>query len=132
MKVSTKGRYALRIMVDLALNDENRFISLKEIADKEGISLKYLEQIISLLNKAGFLETSRGNTGGYKLIKRPEEYVVGDILRATEGDLTPIFCISEEGGCDRQNACQTYEFWKGLDDTVNAYIDSKTLKDLIK
>ena len=132
MKISTKGRYALRIMVDLALNEEDRFISLKEIADKEGISLKYLEQIIALLNKAGFLETSRGNNGGYKLLMAPKDYIVGDILRATEGDLTPIFCVSEEGGCDRQNACQTYEFWKGLDDTVNAYIDSKTLLDLIK
>ena len=84
-------------MVDLALNNEDRFVSLKEIAEKEGVSLKYLEQIIALLNKAGFLETSRGNNGGYKLIKKPSEYIVGDILRATEGDLTPIFCISEEG-----------------------------------
>ena len=132
MKISTKGRYALRIMVDLALNEEDRFISLKEIAEKEGISLKYLEQIISLLNKAGFLETSRGNNGGYKLIKKPEEYIVGDILRATEGDLTPTFCVSVDGDCDRKNACQTYEFWKGLDATVNQYIDSKTLADLIQ
>lgn len=132
MKISTKGRYALRIMVDLALNEEDRYISLKEIADKEGVSLKYLEQIISMLNKAGFLDTSRGNAGGYKLNRRSNEYIVGDILRATEGDLTPIFCISEDGGCDRQKACQTYNFWKGLDDVVNNYIDSKTLDDLIK
>ena len=97
MKISTKGRYALRIMVDLALNEEDRFISLKEIAEKEGISQKYLEQIIALLNKAGFLDTYRGNNGGYKLAKAPGKYIVGDILRATEGDLTPIFCISEEG-----------------------------------
>ena len=132
MKISTKGRYALRIMVDLALNEEKRFISLKEIAEKEGISLKYLEQVIALLNKAGFLETSRGNNGGYKLNKSPDNYIIGDILRATEGELTPTFCVSEDGGCDRKNGCQTYDFWKGLDDVINDYIDSKTLNDLIK
>lgn len=131
MKISTKGRYALRVMIDLALNNNEKYISLKDIAERQEISNKYLEQIISLLNKAGYLETARGNTGGYKLAKEPKEYTVGDILRATEGDLAPIYCLTEAGECDRQKGCKTYSFWKGLDDVINEYIDSKTLQDLI-
>lgn len=132
MKISTKGRYALRVMIDLTTNSNGRFISLKDIAQRQEISNKYLEQIISLLNKAGYLETARGNTGGYKLAKKPNEYKIGDILRATEGDLAPIYCLTEEGECNRQKDCKTYSFWKGLDDVINEYIDSKTLEDLIK
>ncbi len=132
MKISTKGRYALRVMIDLALNNNGKYISLKDIAERQEISNKYLEQIISLLNKAGYLETARGNTGGYKLAKEPKEYIVGDILRATEGDLAPIYCLTENGECDRQKGCKTYSFWKGLDDVINDYIDSKTLEDLIR
>ena len=132
MKISTKGRYALRVMIELALNNDGKYISLKEIAERQEISNKYLEQIISLLNKAGYLETARGYTGGYKLAKEPKEYIIGDILRATEGDLAPTYCLTEEGGCDKQKGCKTYSFWKGLDDVINEYIDSKTLEDLIK
>ena len=132
MKISTKGRYALRVMIDLALNDNGKYISLKEISERQEISNKYLEQIIALLNKAGFLETARGNTGGYKLSKKPKEYIIGDILRATEGDLTPIYCLTEEGECNRQKDCKTFSFWKGLDDVINEYIDGKTLEDLIR
>lgn len=132
MKISTKGRYALRVMIDLALNRNGKYITLKDIAERQEISNKYLEQIISLLNKAGYLETARGNTGGYKLAKEPKEYKIGDILRATEGDLAPIYCLTEEGECDKQKSCKTYSFWKGLDDVINEYIDSKTLEDLIK
>lgn len=132
MKISTKGRYALRVMIDLALNNNGKYISLKDIAERQEISNKYLEQIISLLNKAGYLETARGNTGGYKLAKEPKEYTVGNILRATEGDLAPIYCLTEDGECDRQKGCKTYSFWKGLDDVINEYIDSKTLEDLIR
>ena len=83
------------------------------------ISNKYLEQIISLLNKAGYLETARGNSGGYKLAKKPKEYTVGDILRATEGELAPIYCLTEDGECERQKSCKTYYFWKGLDNVIN-------------
>ena len=108
MKISTKGRYALRVMIDLAMNSNGKYISLKDIA------------------------TARGNTGGYKLTKQPKEYKVGDILRATEGDLTPIYCLTEDGKCNRQKNCKTYSFWKGLDNVINEYIDSKTLEDLIK
>ena len=132
MKISTKGRYALRVMIDLATHDNGKYISLKEISERQEISNKYLEQIISLLNKAGYLETARGNTGGYRLLKKPKEYKIGDILRATEGDLAPIYCLTEDGDCNRQKGCKTYSFWKGLDSVINEYIDSKTLEDLIK
>ncbi len=132
MKISTKGRYALRVMIDLALNSNENFIALKEIAKRQDITVKYLEQIVALLNKAGFLETARGNSGGYKLAKEPKDYIVGDILRATEGDLAPIICLTEDGVCQRKQMCKTYSFWKGLDDVINDYIDSKTLEDLLK
>lgn len=132
MKVSTKGRYALSIMIDLALHNNGEFISLKDIATRQGISIKYLEQIVSLLNKAGYLQTARGNNGGYKLTKKPEEYIVGDILRATEGDLAPIMCLAEEGNCTKKKDCITYSFWEGLDKVINEYVDSKTLADFLK
>ena len=102
MKISTKGRYALRVMIDLALQEKGKFVSLKEIAQREEISMKYLEQIVALLNKANFLETARGNNGGYRLAREPKDYVVGEILRATEGDLTPLYCLTEEGDCERR------------------------------
>lgn len=132
MKISTRGRYALRIMIDLAINSNEKYISLKDISKRQGISNKYLEQIISLLNKAGYLETARGNAGGYKLSKKPNEYRIGDILRATEGNLTPIYCLTDDAECDRKKVCKTYSFWKGLDNVINEYVDSKTLEDLIK
>ena len=132
MKISTKGRYALRVMIDLAINSNENYISLKDIAKRQEISNKYLEQIIALLNKAGYLKTLRGQTGGYKLAKEPKEYIVGDILRVTEGDLAPIYCLTEEGECLMKKKCKTYSFWKGLDDVINEYINSKTLEDLIK
>ena len=131
MKISTKGRYALRVMVDLAMNDNGNFISLKDIATRQEISNKYLEQIIAMLNKKGYLETARGNNGGYKLAKKPSEYKIGDILRATEGDLTPIYCLTEEGECSRKENCKTHSFWKGLDNVIGNYVDSKTLEDLM-
>lgn len=132
MKISTKGRYALRVMIDLALHCNDGYVSLKDIANRQDISSKYLEQIIALLNKAGYLETARGYAGGYKLAKKPREYLVGDILRATEGDLAPISCLTQDGKCDRRSFCKTYSFWEGLDNVINEYIDSKTLEDLIK
>ena len=131
MKISTKGRYALRVMIDLAMNNTDEFISIKDISKRQGISAKYLEQIVSLLNKAGLLQTARGNNGGYKLNKEVKEYTVGEILRAAEGDMAPIICVKEEAKCDKKAGCLTYEFWKGLDDTINEYMDSKTLADLI-
>lgn len=132
MKISTKGRYALKIMLDLAVNNGKGYISLKDIAERQEISNKYLEQIIAKLNKVGYLQTARGNNGGYKLAKSPEQYKVGDILRATEGDLAPTDCSSTEGKCVRKGNCKTAEFWKELDNVIEKYVDSKTLKDLIK
>lgn len=131
MKISTKGRYALSVMIDLALHDDGNFISLKDIAKRQGLSIKYLEQIVALLNKAGYLQTARGNNGGYKLTKKTNEYKVGDILRATEGDLAPIMCLTKGGECTKKTACVTYSFWEGLDKVINDYVDSKTLQDFI-
>lgn len=131
MKISTKGRYALRIMIDLANNNNGTFISLKDIAKRQGVSVKYLEQIVSMLNKANYLETARGNNGGYRLAKKVEEYTIGDILRATEGDLAPIACINQEE-CNEKENCKTFKFWEGLDKVINDYVDSKTLADFIK
>ncbi len=132
MKITTKGRYALRIMVDLAINSNGKYISLKDIATRQEISNKYLEQIIAMLNKAGYLKTARGNNGGYQLAKKPSEYRVGDILKVTEGDMAPTNCVTKEGECERKENCKTFAFWKGLDNTINEYINSKTLEDLIK
>lgn len=131
MKISTKGRYALRVMVDLAMNGKGNFISLKEIAERQEISNKYLEQIIAMLAKKGYLETARGNNGGYRLAKKANEYTVGEILRATEGELAPIDCLTKEGTCTRKENCKTHAFWKGLDNVINEYVNSKTLEDLI-
>ena len=132
MKVSSRGRYALKIMIDLAINNNGDFISLKDIAQRNGMSIKYSEQIVSLLNKAGYLNTARGNNGGYKLNRSPKEYRVGDILRASEGDLAPIGCLeNENNSCDRKDKCSTLPFWEGLDKVINDYVDSKTLADII-
>ena len=105
MKISTKGRYALRLMLDLAMNGENNIVRIKDIAERQQISDKYLEQIISVLNKAGYVRSTRGPQGGYSLRKAPEEYTVGDILRLTEGSLAPVACVEEEGSCEREVDC---------------------------
>lgn len=132
MKVSTKGRYALRVMVNLALQkDKEQFISLKEIAQEEKISMKYLEQIVAMLNREGFLDVARGNNGGYRLARKPEEYRLSDILKATEGKLILIDCIEEENLCERKGICKTHNFWQGLNQAMIDYLDSKTLADLL-
>jgi Rrf2 family protein len=131
MKISTKGRYALRVMIDLAVNDKGDYVSLKDISNRQEVSLKYLEQIMAMLNKAGYVKSTRGNNGGYRLAKSPEEYKVGDILRKTEGDLAPIACVNGEE-CSKRENCKTFKFWQGLDNVINEYVDSKTLADLIK
>lgn len=131
MKISTKGRYALRVMIDLAVNDKGDYVSLKDISNRQEVSLKYLEQIMVMLNKAGYVKSTRGNNGGYRLAKSPEEYKVGDILRKTEGDLAPIACVNGEE-CGKRENCKTFKFWQGLDNVINEYVDSKTLADLIK
>lgn len=133
MRVSTKGRYALRIMIDLAENDNGGYIRLKDISKRQDITLKYLEQIMPLLTKAGYVRSYRGNNGGYMLAHKPEEYTVGEILRTTEGSMAPIPCIEDSPNrCPRSNSCATLSFWEGLWKTINEYTDGFTLADLIK
>lgn len=132
MKVSTKGRYAIRVMLDLAVNNTGEYIPLKDVSERQGITLKYLEQIIILLKRSGYLKSSRGNGGGYKLAKAPKEYTIGDILRTTEGSLSPVACLEDdENMCPRSSMCTTINFWEGLDKVINDYVDSVTLQDLL-
>lgn len=133
MKISTKGRYALKVMMDIALHDNGEFISLKDISSRQNITVKYLEQIVSGLNKSGFLLSMRGNNGGYRLAREPKDCNIGDILRTVEGSLTPIECVSGSEGnpCPLSDSCSTLPFWTGLDKVVNDYINSYSLQDLI-
>lgn len=132
MKISTKGRYALRMMLDLAIHHSDGYISLKDIAERQNISKKYLEQIIPLLNRSGFLRTSRGYQGGYMLVEPPSKYTVGEILRLTEGSLAPVSCLDfEVNDCPRQAECLTLPIWKGLYKAVTDYLDGITLQDII-
>ncbi len=133
MKISTKGRYALRMVVDLAVHSDEKFISLKDIAERQNISKKYLEQIVPMLNRSGILKTNRGNQGGYMLIKSPSEITVGDILRATEGSLAPVSCLEyDENDCPRKDRCPTLFLWEGLYKTVTAYLDGVSIQDIIE
>lgn len=133
MKISTKGRYALRLMLDLALHDTGEYISIKEIASRQEISIKYMEQIIILLNRAGFVKSTRGPQGGYRLAMRPEEYTVGAILRLTEGSLAPVACLQDETNqCKRCNDCATLSVWIKIYDAVNGVVDNITLLDLME
>lgn len=131
MKISTKGRYALRLMVDLGEHIGTGYVSLKDVADRQDISKKYLEQIVPMLNSAGFLITNRGNRGGYMLANKPSEYTVGDILRITEGSLAPVSCVENEKTCDRKDWCQTRFVWEGLYKVITEYLDGITLQDII-
>ena len=132
MKISTKGRYALRLMLDLASNDSGTPIRLKDVAKRQGISEKYLEQIISILNKAGFVRSVRGPQGGYSLSRTPADYMVGMILRLTEGSLCPVDCAAEENGsCDREDTCVTRMLWKKLDDAISSVVDHVSLEELL-
>lgn len=132
MKISTKGRYALRIMVDLALNGNGDYIRLKDISARQDITQKYMEQIMPLLTKSGYVKSYRGNNGGYMLARSPEEYTVGEILRTTEGSLSPIACIeSSPNQCTRSGQCPTRVFWEGMWKAINEYVDSVTLADLV-
>ena len=132
MKISTKGRYSLRLMLDLASNDSGTPIRLKDVAKRQGISEKYLEQIISILNKAGFVRSVRGPQGGYSLSRTPADYTVGMILRLTEGSLCPVDCAAEENGsCDREDTCVTRMLWKKLDDAISSVVDHVSLEELL-
>ena len=133
MKFSTKGRYALRIMADLAIHDNGEYIRLKDIAESQSITLKYMEQIMPLLTRAGYVRSYRGNNGGYMLARKPREYTVGEILRTTEGSLAPIPCIEgQPNQCPRKEYCTTLSFWEGLGKLIDEYVDGVTLADLIE
>ena len=133
MVISTKGRYALRLMLDIAMQDGTSPVPLHDIAERQGVSFKYLEQIVPPLSTAGFLKSVRGANGGYLLTRDPSEITTGDILRAGEGNLAPVACLaSDEIDCPRADLCVTLPFWKGLDEALTAYIDSVTLADLVK
>lgn len=130
MKFSTKGRYAIRMMLDLAMQPADTFTPLRDIAERQKISIKYLEQITAMLHKAGLVQSSRGNAGGYRLIMPPEQYTLGEILRVTEGSLTPVSCL-ETGSCENESVCLTRRFWHGLHQQISNYVDNYTLADLI-
>lgn len=132
MKISTKGRYALRLMLDLAINNTGEPVRIKDIAERQEISDKYLEQIISVLNKAGYVKSLRGPQGGYRLSKDPKEYTVGMILRLTEGSLAPVACLEDEvNECPRQDECATLNLWEKLYDAIKGVVDQYTLADLV-
>lgn len=133
MKISTKGRYALRLMLELAQSDGKEPVSIKDIANSQQISDKYLEQIISILNKAGYVKSIRGPQGGYFLAKEPSDYTVGMILRLTEGSLVPVSCL-ENGmnGCERQTDCVTVILWEKINEAVSSVVDNITLADLLE
>ena len=132
MKISTKGRYALRMMLDLAMHKNEGYIALKDIAERQDVSKKYLEQIVPLMNKSGFLRTNRGYQGGYMLAKSADEYTVGDILRVTEGSIAPVSCLDfDPVECPRAEECMTLDVWKGLYKVISQYLDSITLQDII-
>ena len=133
MLISTKGRYALRVMADLAEHPKEGYIPLKEIAQRQEISEKYLEAIIKILVRAKLLSGVRGKGGGYQLTRPPEQYTVGDILRLTEDSLAPVTCLEADASpCARSAACRTLPLWQGLDQVIREYLDSVSLADLLK
>ena len=133
MKISTRGRYALRFMIDLAKHDGPDYVSLKDISARQEVSVKYLEQIASLLSKQGLLLSVRGPTGGYKLAKKPSEYTVKEILSVTEGDLSPISCLADTPNkCPRASICETLTFWTEFKDNIDSFLSKKTLQDFLK
>ena len=133
MIVSTKGRYALRVMLCLAQRDRDTYIPLKEIAEAEEISQKYLESIMTILSKAGFLDAVHGKGGGYRLNRKPEEYTVGAMLKHTEGSLAPVSCTTQgAAACSRSTCCQTLPMWERLEKLIDDFFEGITLADLLK
>ncbi|HBT95894.1 MAG TPA: Rrf2 family transcriptional regulator [Coriobacteriia bacterium] len=132
MKVSTKARYALRFLLDLAEHRDEGFIPLKDVAARQNISKQYLEQIVALLHSANVLRSNRGKQGGYLLAKDPDRFTVGQILRITEGSLAPIACLDEDiNVCERVEHCKTLPMWTGLDKVITEYLDGITLQDML-
>lgn len=133
MKISTKGRYALRLMIDLAQHAEDGYVPIKAVAQRQGISDKYLEQIISVLSRAGYVRSVRGAGGGYKLSGTPDKYTVGMILRLTEGSLAPVACLEGDiNTCERQTKCPTLFIWQKIYDAVNDVVNNITIADILE
>lgn len=133
MIVSTRGRYALRVMIDLAEQDADSFVPLKDIAQRQGISQKYIEAIMTMLSKNGFVEGVHGKGGGYKLNRKPIDYKVGEILTLTEGTLAPVACLEcNAAPCEREKDCRTLPLWKELDSRISGYLNSVTIADLMR
>jgi Rrf2 family protein len=131
MKISTRGRYALRMMLDMAMNDQDQYITVKSIAERQQISEKYLEQIVNMLSRAGYLKSIRGPQGGYKLARPADEYTVGMILRLIEGSLVPVACMEDDPNqCPRCGICATLDLWKQLDEAIRGVVDHVTIADL--
>ena len=131
MMISTKGRYALSIMLDLAQHNDGSYVSLKDISDRQEISMKYLEAIISKLSKGGLVDSARGKSGGYRLNRNPEEYKVGEILILTEKSLAPVSCIECDKVCTKEGSCLTRPMWNELNGVIMEFLNSKTLADLL-
>ena len=133
MMISTRGRYALRVMIDLAEHQSDGYIPMKDVAQRQGISLKYLERILPALVQAGEIEGVHGKVGGYRLTRAPEDYRVGDILRLTEGDLAPVACLGcDAKPCAREPQCRTIGMWRRFSDMTNAFFDGITIADLMQ
>lgn len=133
MLISTRGRYALRILIELAEQSDGGYVSMRSLAQRQGVSLKYLEQILPVLTRNGLLEGVQGKGGGYRLCRSPEDYTVGEILRLTEGELAPVGCLDcMKEGCDRAEDCRTRPLWQELYSVINTYLDGVTLADLME
>lgn len=133
MKISTKGRYAVRLMYDLAMHYTGDWISLKDISRRQNISVKYLEQIVRQLSVCGYLKSLRGPHGGYQLARKPEEYTIYDILQITEGSIQPVACLDDEvNQCERYHECPTIGIWEGLGKVIYKYLSAITIKDLVE
>lgn len=133
MRISTKGRYAIRVMLDLAKQSSEEYIPLLDIAKRQGISEKYLESIVAVLSKNDFLRSLRGKGGGYKLVKRPEEYTIGSILKLMEGSFAPVACLEKKPNrCERAAECETLKMWAGLEKITEEYFEGITLADLME
>lgn len=133
MMISTRGRYALRVLLDLAQNQTDGYIAMKKVAERQGLSLKYIERIMPVLSKNNFVEGVHGKGGGYRLAREPGEYKIGEILRLAEGDLAPVACLEcDAEPCERAGTCQTLPMWTEFQKLVNDYFDDITLADLMK
>lgn len=133
MMISTKGRYALRVMIDLAEHCNGEYIPMKDVVKRQQVSQKYVERIMTMLSKANFVEAVHGKGGGYRLNRSPDEYIVGDILRLTEGSLAPVACLEcDAEECERADQCRTLPMWRELNDRIADFFDGITIADLMK